>query len=150
MSKAEAQAAAEHKNILLMFGASWCTPCHRFESFLNDPAVGPLLAKSFVLVHLDVMEHDNDKLHADNPGAERLMSSLGGADTGIPFTVMLDPHGESITDSLRPDSASRGGSNIGFPTQPPEIDWFMRMLHRGAPNLTPQETATIRTWLEHH
>src|SRR5580692_2592246 len=42
MALAKTQAAAEHKNILLVFSASWCGPCKMFEAFLDDPKTGPV------------------------------------------------------------------------------------------------------------
>jgi thiol-disulfide isomerase/thioredoxin len=146
LAQAKSTAAAEHKNILLTFSASWCGPCHLFQHFLEDPAIEPIMEKSFVIATLDVQEHDGR--HANSPGGEELMAALGGAGSGIPFLTMLTPGGKPIVDSLHPD---RGGkSNIGYPDLPVEIDWFMQMLDRAAPSLTPADRATIKRWLDSH
>jgi thiol-disulfide isomerase/thioredoxin len=144
LAHAKSTAAAEHKNILLTFSASWCGPCHLFERFLEDPAIHPIMDKAFVLAALDVQEHDDR--HANSPGGETLMASLGGAESGIPFIAMLTPTGKPIVDSLRPDNG--GKSNIGYPAIPVEIDWFMHMLQLAAPSLTPADRATVKQWLD--
>jgi thiol:disulfide interchange protein len=147
MAHAEAKAAAEHKNILLTFSASWCGPCKMFERFLQDPTIHPIMDKSFVMDRLDVGERPTDTKHADSPGGEALMASLGGKNVGYPFIVMLDPAGKPIVDSLR---TGKPDSNVGYPALPIEVDWFMQMLQKAAPSLSPQETATIHAWLTAH
>jgi hypothetical protein len=150
MSQAEAQAAAQHKNILLSFSASWCGPCHMFEHFVADPAIAPIMNKASGLTTLDVGEHPTDTRHHDTPGAVALRANLGGDTAGYPYLIMLDPTGKPIVNSLRPDPKTPGGNNIGYPAIPVEIDWFMHMLQKAAPQLTPQDTATIHTWLTAH
>ena len=148
MAQAKTKAAAEHKNILLVFSASWCGPCHLFEAFLRDPATGTIMDKNFVTARLDVGERPGDKRHSDSPGAEAFRSSLHGADAGYPFIVMLDSTGKVIVNSYRPAKGSGKGENIGYPALPVQIDWFMKMLQQAAPALSSQETKTIQSWLQ--
>jgi thiol-disulfide isomerase/thioredoxin len=149
-SQAKATAAAQHKNILLVFSASWCGPCHMFEHFLADPTIAPIMQKAFVIQRLDVGEFPTDTKHHDTPGAVALRAQLGGATAGYPYILMLDPAGHPIINSLRPDPATPGGNNIGYPAVPVEIAWFMQMLQKSAPTLTPQDTATLHAWLAAH
>jgi len=149
MTATEHRAAAEHKNILLTFGASWCSNCRLFDKFLADPTIRPIIDKAFVLADLDTGELPSDRRHANIPGGEKLQTSLGGKDAGYPYIVMLDPAGKLLAGSARPASLSHP-SNIGYPVAPWEIDWFMDMLKKSAPILTPGDTATIRTWLNTH
>jgi hypothetical protein len=151
MAKAEATAAAEHKAILLDFGASWCGNCHLFERFLADPAIHPIMKKHFVMVTLITGEHETDTHHSNTPGGKQFEDSVGGKGAGWPFIVMLDAKGTPVVDSYRPDpKAGTGKSNIGYPDSPAEVDWFMQMLQKAVPTLSPQETATIHTWLTAH
>ena len=150
LSQARATAAAQHKNILLIFSASWCGPCHMFQHFLDDPTIAPIMNKAFVITTLDADEHTNDTKHHDTPGAVDLRASLGGAAVGIPYLVMLTPAGHPIINSLRPDPTAPAGGNIGYPSTHQEVDWFMQMLQKSAPTLTPQDTATLHAWLTAH
>jgi hypothetical protein len=149
LTQARAQAAAQHKPILLTFSASWCGPCHLFEHFLTDAPTGPIMQQNFVLARLDDGERTGDPNHADSPGAVALRAKLGGASAGYPFIVILDPDGNILATSLRNPSHS-GGDNIGYPALPVEIDWFMQMLHKSVPSLSPQDASTLRSWLDAH
>jgi thiol-disulfide isomerase/thioredoxin len=149
LAQLKSQATAEHKSILLSFGASWCGNCRLFDKFLADPAIHPILGRAFVFADLDAGERPGDKHHANTPGAEKLQALLGGKEAGYPYIVLLDANGEPITNSLRP--VEHGGSeNIGYPDALVEIDWFMEMLKKAAPALSAQDTASIHTWLLAH
>jgi len=148
MAKAEASAAASHKNIMLVFSASWCGPCRLYEALLKDPKTGPIIDQYFVIANLDVGEKPNDHRHANSPGAEKLEASLGGARAGYPFIVLLDPAGKPIVNSFRPVKGKATGDNIGYPALPEESDWYMTMLQRSTPALSTKEADVIRKWLQ--
>jgi hypothetical protein len=145
MAQAETQAAAEHKNILVVFSASWCGPCHMLDRFLKDSKVVPIFDQSLVIVRMDVGERPHDPHHANTPGGEDLMATLGGATAGYPYMVMLDPTGQPIVDSQRPDKGKK--SNIGYPDTVPEIDWFMQMMQKAAPSLKPKQLNMLKSGL---
>ncbi len=148
MTQAKTRAAAEHKNILLVFSASWCGPCRQFEALLDDPKTGPIMSQYFVVARLDVGERPGDKRHSDSPGGEAFRASLDGASAGYPFIVFLDPSARVIVNSYRPVKGHTTGENIGYPAVPAEIDWFIKMLQQGAPAMSPKEASTIQTWLQ--
>jgi thiol-disulfide isomerase/thioredoxin len=151
LERAEQQARAEHKNILMDFGASWCSNCKLYDRFVDDPQMHALLNRAFVFATMDTGERPNDKKHADTPGGVAFEDSVGGKDAGWPFFVMLDANGKPIVDSNRPDRTSRSGkSNVGYPAAPEEVDWFVEMLRRGAPSLSQQDRASIHAWLTAH
>lgn len=70
--------------ILIVFGAEWCTYCHKLErDVLNTPATSAYINQNFVPVHLDL---DKDKKAAAILKVESL-----------PCTVVISPKAELIT-----------------------------------------------------
>jgi thiol-disulfide isomerase/thioredoxin len=147
LAQAEATAKSDHKKILLVFSASWCGPCHIFDKFLEDAAVKPILEKSLVIAHLDVGEFAGDKLHSNSPGAVEEMAKLGGGGAGYPYFAMLDEEGNWIADSRMPTDDGPG-HNTGYPSTRDEIDWFMGMLKKAAPEMPAADVKTIRARLD--
>jgi thioredoxin-related protein len=149
---AKTQAAQQHKLIFLVFGASWCAPCHMQDAFMADQETRPILKKYFVLAKLNVEEEEGKHPELNSPGGEKLMAKLGGVDAqgktgGVPFLVFLNAAGNPIVNSNRPVQGQPGGMNIGYPSKPEEIDWFMSMLNKAAPKMTADELHTIEKWL---
>jgi hypothetical protein len=64
LKEAEEKAAAEHKRVLLVFGANWCFDCHVLDLAFRRPDLAPLLAASYEVVHVDLGpdEHKNADL----------------------------------------------------------------------------------------
>ena len=54
------RAKAQHKNVLLDFGANWCYDCHVLDAAFGDPDLKALLMANFVLVHVDVGRADKN------------------------------------------------------------------------------------------
>jgi thiol:disulfide interchange protein len=86
-------ASADHKRVILVFGANWCIWCHRLHStFESDPAVARALMQGFVVVPIDVNARKGEKRNADvnarygNPIRD-----------GIPVLVVLDSDGKQLT-----------------------------------------------------
>jgi thiol-disulfide isomerase/thioredoxin len=137
------KAAAEHKNVLVTFGASWCGWCHRFEAFLADTGVGPIMAANFVELEL-VTEEVPAKKALENPGSEALKDEMGGGNSGLPFFFVLDSTGKKIGDSMiMPDS-----SNVGHPDKVEEVAAFDRFLTRVAPRITAPQRARIKAYFD--
>jgi len=147
VSDAKVQAKAEQKSIFVIFGASWCPDCDYLSKFLARPDVKQIFDKHFVIVHVTVFEEAGEHPGVNNPDGEQMVMKFGGVspsgNVGLPFMVMLDRDGKKLIDSNLPSRTSSKHETIGFPNEPAEIDWFLRMLKQGAPNFTDEEAGRI-------
>ena len=143
VSAALQTAAADHRVVLIEFGASWCTWCRKFDAFVHAPGVSPIVAANYLVVNLVVQER-NDKKALENPGGQDFMNKWGGESSGLPFYVFLDAAGKKLADS----NAMPDGTNVGFPGNPKESAIFMGLLDKTAPRLKPAERAKIVSYLE--
>jgi len=145
--QAEAQAAQQHKNVLVIFHASWCGWCHRLDGFLSDKTIAPIMDKSFVILHVDVLEDAKHKAQ-ENPGGEALLESLNGKDQGIPYYAIFTPKDKLLINSRGPVKGKAGVTgNIGYPGAPEEIAYFMKMMGYG-PSMSESDRSTIESWLK--
>lgn len=147
LHRAESQARAEHKNIMLEFGASWCVNCRLYDHMLADPSMHAILSRYFVFTTMDTGEMPTDHHHANTPGGVAFENSIGGKNAGWPFLVILNADGKPIVNSDRPDPKSPTGDNIGYPVLPQEVNWFIVMLRRGAPSISPRDLDSVHAWL---
>jgi len=87
------QAKAEHKHVLVMFGANWCIWCRRLHhTFETHPAVAKCLGENYVLVLMDVnMRHGIKRNYDIN---ERYGNPIK---EGLPVFVVLDGRGRQLT-----------------------------------------------------
>jgi thioredoxin-related protein len=142
---AQTRAAGEHKNIFLIFGASWCGPCHQLDSFMQAPELKTIFEKYFVIAKVHIAEEASKHPERNTPGSDALLQKLTGNDpknTGVPFIVFLDGAGKPIVNSDGPVPGA-APENIGYPVLPEEITWFMEMLKRGAPSMSAAEMDKI-------
>jgi thioredoxin 1 len=63
IKEAEQRAAAQHKRVLLVFGANWCYDCHVLDLAFQRPDLAPVLAAGYELVHVDL--GPDEKKNAD-------------------------------------------------------------------------------------
>ena len=132
LKEAVADAARQHKKVLLIFHASWCGWCHKMDACLNDPSIKKFFDDNFVISHLTVME-SKGKENLENPGGMDLMEKFNGKDQGLPYWVILDKEGKLLFDSqtrtTNPDGTVKG-QNMGCPASEEEVAHFTDMLKK--------------------
>ena len=82
------EASRHHKNVVLVFGANWCSDCHALDQQMHHAELASLIAKNFVVVKIDVGRFDRnldlgEKYHVP-------------IQKGIPALAVLDPHGKLL------------------------------------------------------
>jgi len=88
IKQAIAEAAKQHKNVLVVFGANWCYDCHVLDLAFHRPDVSSVLQRSYEVVHIDVGEGDKnqDIMQQYNVPMKK----------GIPALAVLDAHGKLL------------------------------------------------------
>jgi thioredoxin-related protein len=142
LSKAVQTAKAQQKNVLIHFGASWCSWCKRLDEMLESPEVGKLFQDNYVIAHLTIQE-SKDKVALENPGAQEMVDAAGGKGSGVPVYIFFDAMGNRLATSM----AMADGGNIGHPATPEEIKAFDGLLARTAPRMTASQRQQISEYL---
>jgi thioredoxin 1 len=86
LREAKQKAAAEHKRVLLVFGANWCYDCHVLDLAFQRTDLAPVLEAGYVVVHIDL--GDDEKKNADL--VEQFEVPLN---KGIPALAVIDSDG---------------------------------------------------------
>ena len=88
IAAAETVARRDHKRILLQFGGNWCGDCLVLDSYYHQAPNDAILAKHYVIVHVDIgqMDHNIDtatKYHVP-------------VTKGVPALAILDANGKLL------------------------------------------------------
>ena len=89
LDAALAAAQADHKRVLLIFGANWCYDCHVLDAALHSKQLASLVEGNYHVVHVNIGE---GKSNTDL--AERFQIPL---DKGVPSLAVVDGSGQLIT-----------------------------------------------------
>src|SRR5256714_3109532 len=144
LADAESAAKAAHKNVLVLFHASWCGWCKQMERTMNRPDVKPIFDKNFQIVWLTIMEN-KDKKTDENPGGVDVLKQLGGTDkVGIPFFAIVNPDGKVLSNSMYKETG-KPDQNTGYPVEPQEISHFMAMMTTDAPHISQADLKVLET-----
>lgn len=82
------QAAVEHKRVILDFGGDWCGDCQVLDIYFHQSPNAELLAKHFLIVHIDIGHMDKNVDVADK---YRIPLKKG-----VPALAVLDAHGKLL------------------------------------------------------
>jgi thioredoxin 1 len=82
------KAAAEHKRVIVVFGANWCYDCHVLDKAFHSPELAPVVAANYEVVHVDIGKGDKN---------QDLMTKYDvPMKRGIPGLAVLDPDGKLV------------------------------------------------------
>jgi thioredoxin-related protein len=138
LKEASSVAAKEHKNVLVIFRASWCGWCRRMEASINDETCKDFFYRNYVITYLTVYESSNKK-NLENPGALALLTKYKGNDQGIPYWMVFDPQGNLIGDSqITP------GVNSGCPAKKEEVEHLIQVLRKSS-TISEKEVNAVET-----
>lgn len=140
VTNAVGRAAVEKKKTMIIFHASWCGWCRKMDTSLVDPVCKDFFDKNYVIDHLVVLE-SKGKESLENPGGMDYMKKWGGAESGLPFWVILDDKGEVIANSMRKSDSGKL-DNVGCPASEPEVKHFVEVLQKTS-KLTADQLAVI-------
>ena len=88
IKQAEAEAAKQHKNVLIVFGANWCYDCHVLDLAFHRPDLTNVLQHSYEVVHVDVGQGDKNQ--------DIMEQYHVPMKKGIPALAVLDSHGKLL------------------------------------------------------
>ena len=88
IASAVALAGRSGKNVVLVFGANWCGDCHDLDAAMRQSELATLIAKNYVVVHIDVGRFDRNLDVASHYGVP--------IRKGIPALAVLNPQGKPL------------------------------------------------------
>ncbi len=88
IARAERVAASAHKRILLDFGGNWCGDCQVMAYNFQQAPLADLLAKHYLVVHVDIGHIDKNLAIAARYGVQ--------IRHGVPGLAILDAHGKVL------------------------------------------------------
>jgi thiol:disulfide interchange protein len=88
IAAAVAQAGKENKRVILDFGGNWCGDCQVLDIYLQESPNNDLLARNFILVHVDIgrMDHNVDVAQKYKVPIQK----------GVPALAVLDSSGKLL------------------------------------------------------
>jgi thiol:disulfide interchange protein len=88
IKEALAKATAEHKRVIVVFGANWCYDCHVLDKAFHSSDLAPVLAANYEVVHVDIGKGEKN---------QDLMTNYEvPMKRGIPGLAVLDADGKLV------------------------------------------------------
>ena len=82
------KAGAEHKRVIVVFGANWCYDCHVLDTAFHGSDLAPILNANYEVVHVDIGKGEKN---------QDLMKKYGvPMKRGIPGLAVLDADGKLV------------------------------------------------------
>jgi thiol-disulfide isomerase/thioredoxin len=130
LDDALSRAGAEKKRVFLHVGAPWCGWCRRLEALLDQPEIASAIEADLIPVKIDT-----DRMTGGKEVAKKYQTS-----GGIPWYCVLTPDGKVVaTSDIKP------GENIGFPTEPAEVDHIVKMLTDGKSRMSDAQVEAMKS-----
>ena len=85
VAAAIANAEQSKKNIVLIFGANWCSDCRALYAQMHKPEIASIIEKNYVIVEIDLGREDKNLDLAEQYHVP--------IKHGIPALAVLDSHG---------------------------------------------------------
>jgi len=82
------KAAAEHKRVIVVFGANWCYDCHVLDKAFHSSDLAPILAANYEVVHVDIGKGEKNQ--------DLMMKYEVPMKRGIPGLAVLDADGKLV------------------------------------------------------
>jgi len=103
------QARAEHKRVILNFGGDWCGDCQVLDIYFHQSPNAELLAKHFVVVHVDIgrMDRNVDVAQKYNVPIKK----------GVPALAVLDAKGKLLYSQENKEFENMRNMNSGSVTE---------------------------------
>jgi thioredoxin-related protein len=99
-SKAQAEAAASHKLIVINFsGSDWCGPCIRLsKEILESDNFNDFAADKLVLVRADFPRQKKNQLSKEQVKLNEALADKYNPDGKFPFTLLVDERGKVLKE----------------------------------------------------
>jgi thioredoxin 1 len=88
IAAALAEAAKDHKRVLLVFGGNWCYDCHVLDTTFRSKEFAPIVNANYHVIHVNVGNYD-----ANLDLADKYQIPLK---KGVPSLAILDPEGNLV------------------------------------------------------
>jgi thioredoxin 1 len=105
LNAALAAAKADHKRVLVIFGANWCYDCHVLDTAMHSEPLAAIVGDNYHVVHINIEEGKSNSDLAD-----RFQIPL---DQGVPSLAVIDGSGQLITSQKKGEFESAEKIGIG-------------------------------------
>jgi thioredoxin 1 len=82
------KATAEHKRVIVVFGANWCYDCHVLDTAFHRSDLAPVLSANYEVVHVDIGEGEKNQ--------DLMKQYEVPMKRGIPGLAVLDAYGKLV------------------------------------------------------